>query len=131
MSIESGKAKRPLSPHLQVYKPQLTSVTSITHRATGVALAIGTLMVIWWLVAAALGPGAYNIAKNFAASPLGLFMLFGWTLSLYYHLLNGIRHLLWDMGYLFELKNAYLAGYAVLAGTLILTIATWYCAYNF
>lgn len=122
--------ERPLSPHLQVYRPQLTSVTSILHRMTGAALAVGTLMIVWWLVAAALGEGAYNIARNFAASPLGLFMIFGWTASMYYHLFNGIRHLIWDMGYLFKLRNAYLAGYAVLALTAICTLATLACAYS-
>ncbi len=127
----SSNADRPLSPHLQVYKPQLTSVMSILHRITGVALGLGTLMVVWWLVAAAMGEGAYNIAKNFTATPLGLFMIFGWSVALYYHLFNGIRHLFWDMGYLFKIKNAYRAGYVVLLLTAAATASTWYCAYNF
>ncbi len=122
---------RPLSPHLQVYRPQMTTVLSILHRATGLALALGSLLVVWWLVAAASGPDTYGTAQRFAASPLGLFMIFGWSVSLFYHLCNGIRHLFWDTGRLFEIKNAYRAGYAVLLATAILTAGTWYCAMNF
>ncbi len=121
-------AARPLSPHLQVYRPQLTSMTSILHRVTGAALAVGTLMVVWMLLAAATGMGAWITFQNFAASPLGLLMLFGWTVALYYHLCNGIRHLLWDMGYLFAIKDAYRAGYIVLALTFVLTVLTWWIA---
>lgn len=123
--------QRPLSPHLQVYKPQLTSVMSILHRATGVALILGTLMLIWLLVAAASGEQAYNCARSFAASPLGTLLLFGWSVALYYHLLNGIRHLFWDLGYLFKIEKAYRAGHLVLLGTVILTASTWYCALNY
>lgn len=125
------KVKRPLSPHLQVYRPQMTSMLSILHRLTGVALAIGTLMVVWWLVAAATGEEAYNNAMSFAESPLGLFMLFGWTYALYYHMCNGIRHLIWDTGRLFEIENAKRAGYLVLLASVALTAATWCCAYYF
>ncbi len=85
---------RPLSPHLQVYRPQLTSVLSILHRITGVALAIGTLLLVWWLIAAAAGPGAYDAAQGFIGSILGRLLLLGWTFALFYHLANGIRHLL-------------------------------------
>ena len=106
MSSETKtKKQRPLSPHLQVYKPQMTSVMSILHRATGVALVAGTLMVAWWLIAAATGPQAYAYAQDFAASPIGMVMIFGWSVALFYHLSNGIRHLFWDMGYLFKLDN--------------------------
>ncbi len=121
------KKQRPLSPHLQVYKPQMTSVMSIMHRFAGIALSVGSLLLVWLLLAAATGPEAYNIFMVFAGSLLGQFMLFGWTLALYFHLCNGIRHLFWDVGYLFDLKNAYRAGYLVLAATYILTIGTWYC----
>lgn len=126
----SSNANRPLSPHLQVYKPQLTTIMSILHRMTGAALAVGALMMTWWLVAVALGEGAYQGFADFAGSPLGLFMLFGWTFCFYYHLFNGIRHLLWDMVFLFKIKNAYRAGYVVLALTAVATIGTWVCAYN-
>ena len=125
------KNKRPLSPHLQVYKPQMTSVLSITHRATGVALVAGTLMVAWWLIAAATGEEAYNIAREFAVTKVGTLMIFGWSVALFYHLSNGIRHLFWDLGYLFKIKNAYRAGFLVLLSTAILTGSTWYCAHKF
>ncbi len=126
-----SKTERPLSPHLQVYRLPLTAITSVLHRATGAALSIGTLLVAWWLVAIASGPQAYETAYAFIASPLGQFMLFGWSACLYYHLFNGIRHLCWDMGYLFKLENAYRANYAVLILTAVTTAATWYCAYHY
>ena len=116
---------RPLSPHLQIYRPQYTSVLSITHRATGVALAVGTLLLVWWLAAAALGEAAYARVGAFMDSPLGLLVLFGWSLALFYHLGNGIRHLFWDAGYGFDLKTAEKSGYAVLAFTLAATLAAW------
>jgi succinate dehydrogenase / fumarate reductase cytochrome b subunit len=128
-SAHDAKAKRPLSPHLQVYKPQLTSVLSILHRLTGVALIFGTILVAVWLVAAASGEDAYNAVHGFVASPLGLFMVFGWSVALFYHLSNGIRHLFWDLGYLFKIENAYKAGYVVLLSTVILTAGAWGCAY--
>ncbi len=127
----SSNANRPLSPHLQVYRPQMTSVLSILHRITGVALSVGTLMVLWLLVAAAMGEGAYNTARWFVSSPLGIFMMMGWTVALYYHLFNGVRHLIWDMGYLFNIRHATWAGYAVLAMTALVTVSTWYCAFSF
>jgi len=122
--------KSPLSPHLQVYKPQMTSILSITHRATGVALMFGLLMLTWLLIAAASGENAYNLFMAFAGSPIGLLVLFGWTVSLYYHLCNGIRHLIWDTGRLFKMRNAESAGLVVLLATFILTVGTWVCAYN-
>lgn len=103
----------------------MTSMLSILHRMTGVALAVGTLMVIWWLLAAATTTDNYDAAMRFAASPLGTFFLFGWSFSLYYHLLNGIRHLIWDTGLLFEMQNATRAGYAVFYGSLAVTLITW------
>jgi succinate dehydrogenase / fumarate reductase, cytochrome b subunit len=121
--------ERPLSPHLQVYRLPMTAIMSILHRMTGATLVIGFLLVAWWLVAAALSEGAYNVARNFAVSPLGLFMLFGWTVAIYYHLFNGIRHMIWDTVHLFKLRNAYIAGYVVLALTVFCSVATWYCAY--
>lgn len=116
---------RPLSPHLQVYRPQLTSVLSITHRATGVALAVGTVLLVWWLVAAASGPEQFALAQAFLGSWLGKLLLLGWTIALFYHLGNGIRHLFWDAGYGFEIKTAYASGWAVLAATVVLTAIAW------
>lgn len=116
---------RPLSPHLQVYRPQLTSVLSILHRATGLALAAGTLMLACWLIAAASGPAAFAAVQSFLGGPLGLFLLFGWSASLFYHLCNGIRHLFWDAGYGFELAQVQASGWAVVAGTVLLTGLAW------
>lgn len=116
---------RPLSPHLQIYRPQLTSVLSILHRGTGIALAVGTLMLVWWLVAAAAGPGPFATAQGFIGSWLGLLILFGWTFSLFFHLANGIRHLFWDAGYGFELKTVYASGWAAVAAAGGLTILAW------
>lgn len=117
----------PLSPHLQVYRPQLTSVTSILHRASGIFLSLGTVMLLYWLVAAAMGPSTYAEAERcFAAWPTQLLML-GWAAAFYYHLLNGIRHLLMDTGWGLDLDTAYRTGYAVFALTVVLTALTAAC----
>lgn len=116
---------RPLSPHLQIYKLPLLALMSISHRITGVALAVGTLLLAYWLGSAAYGPEAYNNAQSFIGSPIGYLLLFGWTVALFYHLCNGIRHLLWDAGWGFELKQAFQSGYVVLGATAVLTVVTW------
>jgi succinate dehydrogenase, cytochrome b556 subunit len=116
---------RPLSPHMQVYKFEWTMALSITHRITGVGLAVGTLLLTWWLVAAATGPDAFARAQKFIGSGLGLLLMFGWTWALFYHLANGIRHLVWDAGYSFELKEAELGGKIVVGASLGLTILAW------
>ena len=120
-------ADRPLSPHLQIYRWALTMALSILHRATGIALAVGTIVVVWMLLAAATGEGAFNQFADYAATPLGQFMLFGWTASLMYHSFNGIRHLFWDAGLGYEIKTAKYSGIAVLAATALSTAAIW-CA---
>jgi succinate dehydrogenase cytochrome b subunit len=116
---------RPLSPHLQVYRWQLTSVLSILHRASGVALTLGAVLLVWWLVAAAEGPEPFARAQAFLGSPFGLVLLFLWSLALYYHLCNGVRHLLWDTGRALDLPSVYRGGWAVLAATALLTAITW------
>lgn len=116
---------RPLSPHLQIYKPQITSVLSILHRATGIVLGIGTLLLTYWLVAAAAGPEAYALAQAIIGSWFGLLCLFGWTAALFYHLCNGIRHLFWDAGYGYELETVDKSGWMVLIATGVLTILAW------
>ncbi len=120
---------RPLSPHLQVYRPQLTSMLSIAHRITGVALGVGTLLLVYWLAAAAGGPESYAAAQGFIGSFFGQLLLFGWTIALFYHLANGIRHLFWDAGYGFELPTVQRSGQAVLAATAVLTVVSWVAAY--
>ena len=120
-------SNKPLSPHLQVYRPQLTSIMSISHRISGVFLAAGTVMLLYWLSAAAQGAEAYaEAARCFGAVPTQL-LLVGWTFAFYYHLLNGVRHLLWDTGWGFELDTAYKTGYAVIVGALALGGLTWAC----
>jgi len=116
---------RPLSPHLQIYRPQLTSVLSILHRASGIILALGALLIAGWLAAVAAGPGAYQTAHAALNSWAGQGLLFLWTLCTFYHLCNGIRHLAWDAGYGFELPAAYASGWAVIAATVALTALAW------
>ena len=118
-------AGRPLSPHLQVYRWQLTSVMSILHRATGVALSVGTILLVWWLGAASDGPEPYGGMQHFLGSWIGLLLLFGWSVALFYHLCNGIRHLWWDTGRGLELRSVYAGGWAVLGSTAALTIIAW------
>jgi len=120
---------RPVSPHLQIYKPQLTSVLSILHRATGVALSVGTLLLIYWLIAAASGPDAFTTAQGVVGSWLGRLLLFGWTFALFFHLTNGIRHLCWDAGWGFELKTVYATGWIAVGAAAILTLAAFIGGY--
>ena len=118
-------SNRPMSPHLQVYRPQLTSVLSITHRATGVALSVGTLLLVWWLVAAGAGPEYFTFVQGIMGSWLGLLILLGFSWAVFFHLCNGIRHLFWDAGYGFELETAYKSGWATVAGSVVLTVIAW------
>jgi succinate dehydrogenase cytochrome b subunit len=118
-------SQRPLSPHLQIYRPQLTSILSISHRAAGIALAVGTLLLVCWVISAASGPAALANLQHFLRSWFGMLILFGWSVALFFHLCNGIRHLFWDAGYGFELKTAYASGYAVLIATAVLTVLAW------
>jgi len=116
---------RPLSPHLQVYKPQLTSMLSITHRATGVALSLGTILLVAWLWAAAYSADCFEHISAFCGSIPGMILLFGWSFAFYFHLCNGIRHLFWDIGKGFDIPAAYRSGYAVIIGSGVLTAITW------
>ncbi len=119
----------PLSPHLQIYKPQLTSLMSITHRATGIFLSLGTLVLVYWLMSIAAGPSVYQHAQQLLHTWPSLLLLFAWSFSLFYHLCNGIRHLFWDAGYGFTLKATYRSGYLVIAATLLLTTTAWITAF--
>jgi len=120
---------RPLSPHLQVYKPQLTTFMSITHRATGIALGVGTLMLVCWLIAAATGETAFAEVQAFLGSIIGRLLLLGWSYALFYHMCNGLRHLFWDAGKGFEIETAYLTGRIVIGASVLLTIVAWLWAY--
>ena len=116
---------RPLSPHLQVYRPQLTSVMSIMHRASGAVLATGSLLLALWLVALAAGAAVFNPVADGMQHPLGQLLMFGYSLALVYHGLNGIRHLMWDLRVGLEIKQVYQSGYLVLGLTLLVTAALW------
>jgi succinate dehydrogenase / fumarate reductase, cytochrome b subunit len=116
---------RPLSPHLQVYRPQLTSVLSISHRISGVLLSFGTAVVVFWLLALAAGPDAYERINAYLAHPLALALMVVWTFALFYHLLNGVRHLIWDAGWMLDLRGAYASGWAVVILAVVLTVFVW------
>ena len=120
--------KRPLSPFMlgQTYRFQITSLMSLLHRITGISLALGGISLVWWLMSIAIGGDAYEFASRQWASPLGMLFLFGFTLALVYHLLNGIRHLLWDAGWGYEIPKVYASGYAVFAVGALLTGLIWY-----
>ena len=120
---------RPISPHLQIYRPQLTSITSILHRITGIFLSLGILPLIYWLIAAAASADSFDQAQSLAGSIIGRTLLFLWTGAFFYHLLNGLRHLAWDAGWGYELTAAYRTGWAVLLGAALLTIAAWALGY--
>lgn len=125
MSVANRPVHRPLSPHLQVYRPQLTSMLSILHRATGIALSVGLLYLAIWVVYASASPKTYALFQAFNTSILGRLMLGGWLFCMFYHLCNGIRHLFWDAGYGFELKDAYLSGWIVVGVSAVATLVSW------
>jgi succinate dehydrogenase / fumarate reductase cytochrome b subunit len=120
-------SNRPLSPHIQIYRPQMTSVLSILHRITGVGLGLGALLLVYWVVAAAAGPDRFASAQGLIGSWFGYLILFGFSVALFFHLANGIRHLFWDAGYGFELRSAYASGTAVLIAAVALTAIAWVC----
>ena len=121
--------ERPLSPHLQIYRPQISSVLSILHRLTGIGLTVGTLVLVWWLLAAAAGPEAYTTFQRFLGSFIGQILMLGWTFAFFYHLCNGIRHLFWDAGYGFSLPVMHMTGWIVVAASGVLTVLSWIIAY--
>ena len=122
-------ASKPLSPHLQVYRPQITSVMSILHRGTGIFLSLGAFVLAYWLVALASGEARFNtVRESFGWWPVQLLMI-AWVFAFYYHLCNGIRHLFWDMGKGFELETVTKSGIAVLATALLFSIITLIAAF--
>jgi len=128
-STESGLVQRPLSPHINIYRWPPTMVASILNRATGIALSAGSLLLVWWVVAAASGPAAFSAMEGFVRSPVGLLLMLGWTASLFYHLFGGLRHLAWDMGYLFAKPSLNPLTYAILVLTAAATVVVWLAAY--
>jgi succinate dehydrogenase / fumarate reductase, cytochrome b subunit len=120
---------RPLSPHLQIYRPMLTMMMSIAHRITGGALYFGTLLLAWWLIAASTNAAAFATANWFMASILGRLILFGFTWALFHHLLGGLRHFVWDAGYGMDHPQREQLAQATLIGGGVLTIVVWIVAY--
>jgi succinate dehydrogenase / fumarate reductase, cytochrome b subunit len=116
---------RPVSPNIQIYRPQLTSVLSIGNRITGVVLSIGAVGLVAWLTAAASGPQAYAAVQGAISHWIGQVLLFGFTFAFFLHLCGGIRHLVWDTGRGFELRSIYLSGWVVVAASVLLTLAAW------
>ena len=124
----SWNDKRPMSPHLQVYDLPLTAKLSILHRGTGAVLFIGLILMVLVVATAAAGPESWKNMQGFLSSWFGKLVLFGFTFSLYYHLCNGIRHLFWDIGKGFDLKDAEKAGIVVIVASIVLTLLTWLVA---
>ncbi|WP_212525004.1 succinate dehydrogenase, cytochrome b556 subunit [Actibacterium sp. MT2.3-13A] len=119
-----NRGNRPLSPHLQIYRPQLTAITSILTRITGNALIVGALLVVWWFIAAAKGPEYFALANGVITSWFGDLVLLGSVWALWYHALAGIRHLIWDTGRGLEIGTAEKLGWAVIIGSFALTALT-------
>ncbi len=117
--------RRPLSPHIQVYRWPISMALSILHRVTGVALSVGTLLLTWWLVAGATSPEAFATAQGFIGSWFGLLLLFGWTVALVFHFYSGLRHLVWDAGYGFDAPVYDQTGKLVVIATAVTTVLIW------
>lgn len=128
MSDSTIERRRPLSPNIQHYRPQLTSVLSIANRFSGIVLSIAAVGLVAWLIAAAAGPAAYATIQSALASPGGWAGLFIATFAFFLHFCGGLRHLAWDAGYGFELRAIYASGWAVVAGSVVLTVAAWIIA---
>jgi succinate dehydrogenase / fumarate reductase cytochrome b subunit len=125
----TARTERPLSPHIQVYRWTLTMTLSIVHRATGIALYFGTLLLAWWLIAAASGPNAYSHVQAFTGSIIGKLILFGYTWALMHHLVSGLRHFVWDIGYGFKAPEREALAWGALIAGIALTLLVWILAY--
>ena len=128
MSSQNNKDNRPLSPHIGIYKPQITSILSISHRISGLALYAGAILLAWWIIANIYGCG--SCINALITSTVGTVVLVLWSLALFYHMLNGIRHLFWDMGKGFEIKTVNRTGILVIIGALLMTVLSWYSGMN-
>ena len=125
----ASRRERPLSPFITVYRWPVTMLTSIVHRVTGVGLGIGVLVLAWWLIATATGVEAYNLFQTVAHHWLGKLVLFGFTWALMFHAVNGVRHLVWDIGYAFEKHTAERMSTLILVLSVLLTVLVWLLAY--
>ena len=121
---------RPLSPHLTIYRWPVTMATSITHRATGVGLSVGAVILAWWLVSISNGPEGWQSFHALSDTPIGLLVVFGLTWSLVYHFLNGVRHLAWDLGYGFEKNLAERNSMMILVGSIVIAVAIFALAWT-
>lgn len=130
MPPDYSSVPRPISPHLSIYRPQISSVLSILHRITGLALYAGASLIVFWLFSAAYAPAFYPTLHEAMHSGFGQVCLLGWTLAFYYHFANGIRHLFWDAGLGFSLPVMHRTGWAVVIVTLAMTAVTWFIAYT-
>ena len=125
MNPSSAPQSRPLSPSIQIYRPQLTSVLSIANRITGVVLSLGAVGLVAWLSAAAAGPKPYAAVQGVIGSSLGQIVLFGCSFAFFLHLCGGIRHLVWDTVHGFTLRSIYISGWTVVVTSVALTVAAW------
>ena len=125
MSGPLAKRPRPLSPNVQIYRPQLTSVLSVLNRITGIVLSLGAVALVVWLLAAAAGPEDFSVVQNAIATWAGQIVLFGFTFAFFLHLCGGIRHLVWDTVHGFELRSIYISGWVVVLTSVALTLAAW------
>ncbi|WP_026480757.1 succinate dehydrogenase, cytochrome b556 subunit [Ahrensia sp. 13_GOM-1096m] len=128
--MSSTSTKRPLSPHLSIYKPIPTMVMSIMHRITGVALYTGTLLVAWWLIAAASSEAYFNWVNGFFASWFGILVMFGYTWALVLHMLGGIRHFIWDTGALMDKHTSTKLAYASMIASIVITVLIWIVGFS-
>ena len=131
MIAKTSSKSRPLSPHLQVYRPQISSVMSILHRITGIGLTIGLPILVLWLVCLAGGPDSYTKFLELSHTYVGQVLMFGWTWAFFYHFCCGIRHLFWDAGFFIKIKGLYLTGWLALGVSTLLTAALWLKAYGY
>lgn len=129
MNQHANRQTRPLSPNIQIYRPQLTSVLSIMHRVTGVALSVSAIVLVVWLVATASGPDSYGRFQNLIGSWPGQILLLGATFAFFLHFCGGIRHLVWDAVHGFELRQIYASGWAVVVASVLLTLAAWIASF--
>lgn len=118
-------AGAPLSPHLQIYRWPISMFTSIAHRASGLVLSVGSVFLAAWLVSAAMGPAAFADVNSVAAAWYGQLLMFGWSFALFFHLANGIRHLIWDTGAGLRLESTRTSGYVAIGAAVVLTVITW------
>ncbi len=125
LSSAAIAARRPLSPHLQIYRPMLTMMMSIAHRITGAALYFGTLLLAWWLIAASSDAKSFETVASIYSSWIGQLVLFGYTWALFHHMLGGVRHFIWDAGYALEDPDREILARVTLGGGLALAIIVW------